>query len=185
MELFLSLLGGASSKVYDDIVDLNWKVTDTTKESLKGLQWMILALLSVRDFNFAIILYGMNLCHHFANENAFKQPYESSLLYLFPFLLLLSFPTSTAFTMSDLLVIVPLIGVMILEPVLIKEDVSFRKMMSRLALAIGTFMIVLIGGKFHVSTSIIKLAMYYFGYCFISFLVQAYIVYTKKDPRNI
>lgn len=93
MDYIYPIIGGISAKLYDDIIDEGIEVNETLKEALKGVQWITLALASIGDFNYSIIMYITNLAHHFGNPDSFKFPYEFSLLCVYPIFILLSFHT--------------------------------------------------------------------------------------------
>jgi len=90
MDILYAVIGGVSAKMYDDIVDTPIEVSELVKECLKGLQWISLTLLCVRDFNFLIAIYGYVYINYLSNPDAFASPYEFSLLVLVPLFFILS-----------------------------------------------------------------------------------------------
>jgi hypothetical protein len=136
MEYIYPLIGGISAKLYDDIVDEGIEVNETFKEALKGVQWITLALASIADFNYSIIMYITNLAHHFGNPDSFKFPYEFSLLCVYPIFILLSFHTRKGATLMDCFIILCLLICSFIETMGIETmgvaDNSYYKNMSRI-----------------------------------------------------
>ena len=105
MNTIIPLIGGITAKVYDDIVDTNIKVTDTFKESLKGIQWVTLTLMTINDFNFTFFIYIMTILNYLGNPDGYNMPYEYSLLLVFPFLMLLNYNTIEYINLRSLLIL--------------------------------------------------------------------------------
>ena len=101
MEYIYTLIGGISAKLYDDIVDEGFEVNDTFKEALKGVQWITLALTSIGDFNYSIIIYFTNILYNFSSPESYKLPYEFSLLCVYPIFIVLSFYTRKSLNIMD------------------------------------------------------------------------------------
>jgi hypothetical protein len=177
MEAFLA---GLLAKVYDDLTD-NHMINPLGQEILKGLQWMLLTLLSYNDFNFAFINYVMNLIHGYFNDEAFSKPYEKSLLILYPILLVISFPTIQAVNIYTWFYIICFIGVMGIEPILIPEEYSYKKLISRIVVSINLFIGIVLSYYFDISPSLIKLVYYSLGYGLFSSGFQAFLLMSSTQ----
>ena len=175
--MYIGLLGGISAKLYDDIVDAKIEISDTVKECLKGVQWMILAILSMNDFNFILIFYTMSLIYYFGDSSAYSGSYESSLLLMVPFLLLLNVGAIQSLDYINIIYIILFSIILFVEPIIIQEDVSYLKLITRI---IGTVMLLLLyfGSDYlQISPSIMKINMYLLGYCIISVIFQLYLLF--------
>ena len=184
MDIIISLIGGISAKVYDDIVDTNIQVTDTFKESLKGVQWVTLTLLSVNDFNFTLLFYIINILNYSGNPDANSMPYEYSLLVIFPFLMLLNYNTIKSINIINLLLFIPFMILMFIEPCIITENVSLKKLISRSLISSGLLILILLNNYFNLSPSILKIAIYCLGYAITSSLFQYYMLYGSKIEKS-
>jgi hypothetical protein len=174
MEYLLPLISGISAKVYDDISDTNISVSDIIKESLKGVQWTTLALLSVNDFNFTSIFYISILSNYFGDPTAYSTPYEQALLLIFPCLLFFNFHTIQSMNLINLIVIIPFIIVMYSEQLFITENVSYKKLLSRLVMLFNLIIVCIFSTYLHLSPSILKIVIYGIGYLLISCIFQIY-----------
>jgi drug/metabolite transporter (DMT)-like permease len=145
MEYAFSAIGGVSAKIYDDIVDNNLEVSDTVKEALKGVQWIILALLSIHDFNFTLFFYIINFLNYLNNNEAFSLPYEHSLLYVYPIFLLFNYYTIQAFNYIDIIPILLCLLSGAIESYIFSEDISYKKLISRAVACIGAIILLFIG----------------------------------------
>lgn len=183
MEYLIALLSGINAKIYDEIADNEINVSETFKEALKGIQWTTLAILSVQDFNFSFIMYLINLAAYFANSDAYKLPYEYSLLLVFPFLMFLNYDTVQYLTPINLLIILPCIIGIFLEGIIFTEDVSLKKCIFRIT-AVFFFFIFLISFSDYLSPTILKLLTFFIGYLISSSCYQVYILYNKKTPNE-
>ena len=84
--LFQAFLGGLSCKLYDDLNDnivLKKFYNTTFMEYLKGIHYISLVSVSIDDPLFFIIFYIGCFLNHLRDGDAFKEPYEHSLLYSF------------------------------------------------------------------------------------------------------
>jgi hypothetical protein len=184
MNTIIPLIGGITAKVYDDIVDTNIKVTDTFKESLKGIQWVTLTLMTINDFNFTLLFYIINVLNHLGNPDAFDMPYEYSLLLVFPFLMLLNYNTIEYINLRSLLLFIPFIITMFIEPCIITENVSLKKLISRSIISSGLIILILLHSYFNLSPSILKIVIYALGYGITSSLFQYYMLYENKKKDS-
>jgi len=184
MEVFIALLGGISAKLYDDIVDSDITVNDTVKESLKGIQWTTLTALSLHDFNFTFLMYFLNFVNHLVNPEAFKLPYEYSLLLVYPFLMFLNYDTVQYLNPINLVMLVPCMLSVCLEPYLFTEDVSYNKFISRTCISIILIIFILFNNYLNISPSILKISIYALGYLITSSCFQLYLLYNKNQKDN-
>ena len=207
MEYIYPLIGGISAKLYDDIVDEGFEVNDTFKEALKGAQWITLALASIGDFNYSIITYVINFLNHWANPEAYKFPYEFSLLCLYPIFILLSFHTRKSLTLMDYLITLSMCLAMFIEPMIIIENASYRKLIIRSS-SVAVFICAVIFGLYfntfssflnldyftlyfnlptislNISTAVLKLLFYGIGYFATSSLFQIYLINKSASVKE-
>ena len=184
MSLFISLLGGAAAKLYDDLEDNMFlqKFRNTTfMEFLKGIHYISCTSLSIEEPMFFIILYATSFFHSFTNKEGYSNPYEHSLLYSFLLLfIILDYKKITSFSLTDTLNIVLLISLISIEPLIMKilcndckdSEYSFIKMILR---CIGCCNSIILY-YFNKSQSIKFFISYVIGYLLISILVQFYSV---------
>lgn len=186
MDIFLALLGGVSCKLYDDLKDMKLIKSEKLNEILKGSQWMLLTLLSMYDFNFSILVYIINFTNSSLNPEEWSDAYESSLLYLYPILILLSFHTRKYISIGDSVVFICIVLFMSIETALVTEESSYTKLLSRSILALISIVLVSIvsysTNSFNISLSVIKIVYYLIGYTITSIFFQAYNLYSITDP---
>ena len=173
-QIVYAILGGIICKVYDDLNDMDILRSEKINEILKGGQWMILTLLSINDFNFSILFYLIQFINYLANPNEWSNSYESSLLYLYPFLIILSFHTRRYITIPDILILVFFCIFSILEPLNIIEEISYKKLFIRSIGSIIISILLFISLYFNISPSIKKILLYFLGYTVISTYFQIY-----------
>ena len=184
MDAWIALFAGISAKVYDDIIDNKITISDTVKESLKGTQWMSYALLSVNDFNFTLgscIIYTAN---SIADPPAYTTSYEQALLYTIPLLLLFNVDSLHALGGWDMMVILFMILILVFEPMIISENVSYRKCGIRLIGAIEFLLIYWWSDYFQISRSIQKMCLYLFGYTITSVFFQLYFLLKEPEVKE-
>jgi hypothetical protein len=180
MDFLYAFLGGLSAKFYDDLISDNKIIkSEIIGEILKGIQWIILTLISVNDFNFTSIMYSVNVANHFGNSKAYTEPYEKALLILYPILLIFSFSTRVSIPYMDILLLIISIICMCLEPIVSKNEVSFKKLVLRIFISISLICIIFLSSYFDISKSIIKLLYYALGYLGFSSLFQFYCLFIK------
>jgi hypothetical protein len=175
MDYLYAFLGGVLCKLYDDLND-NHMIGGYVEELLKGSQWILLTLLSYNDFNFALLNLIGNGLNAINNWEAWKVPYETSLLILTPLFLLISFSSRAMLNIYDILYISVFFGSMYLEPIFITEESSRRKMYTRMLSTVGAIIGILLGLYFGISICCIKIGFYCFGYCLVSSCFQAYLL---------
>jgi hypothetical protein len=175
MDYLYAFLGGLLCKVYDDLND-NSMIGGHIQELLKGSQWILLTLLSYNDFNFALINYIINGLNSLNNWEEWKFSYETSLLVLAPVFLLISFHTAKYFSVYDWFYLVVFVLCMALEPLIIKEEFSYRKFIIRTIALINSIFGVIMGIYLGVSPSLVKISCYAIGYFLFSSGFQAYLL---------
>jgi hypothetical protein len=172
MDYTFAAIGGISCKIYDDIVDNNIEVADTFKEALKGIQWMILALLSINDFNFTVFFYIINFLNYLNNNEAFSLPYEHSLLYVYPLLLFFNYNTAQVFNYIDIIPIMLCFLAGAVESYIFPEDLSNKKIISRSVACLGAFILLFVG----LSKFMNKIILYGLFYGLTSVLFQLALI---------
>jgi hypothetical protein len=183
MDFLYAFLGGISCKLYDDLND-NQMIGPRVQEILKGTQWILLALLSHNDFNFAVINFIMNALNASNNWGEWKHPYESSLLLLTPIFLLTSLSTRMLPGIYDAIYVAIFVISMAVEPLFIHEEFSYRKLIIRLVYVIGTIVGVVFLNDV-VSNSFLKLGYYGIGYLSTSVCFQAYMLWQKNESVSV
>jgi hypothetical protein len=175
MDYLYAFLGGLLCKIYDDLND-NSMIGGHVQELLKGSQWILLTLLSYNDFNFALfnfIANGMNAANNWKEWN---HSYETSLLCLTPLFLLISFSSRSTLTIYDLIYICIWFITMYVEPLIVTEEFSNRKLYLRMFGSFNAIISILGGLYFGISPSCIKISFYCLGYCLFSSGFQAYLL---------
>ena len=185
-----SLLGGLSAKLYDDLYDNNILQkfrNDNFMEFLKGMQFIVNTITSIKEPFFYIIFYTANICNYLSNNDAFNEPYEYSLLYSY-FLLLffLDYKKITNINIFDWLIVICGCLGMFIEPIIMSyffknSEFSFPKMIIRGLFLLGS----IIGHLFSTSKSIKCLLSYLIGYSLVSTLIQYYSLINDKKCENI
>ena len=179
MEYLYSTLSGVSAKLYDDLTDNDLLKDETTKEILKGSQWILLTLISQADFNFALPFYITSFANSISDTEAFTAPYEKSLLILYPILLLISFHTAKSFTFMDALFVIFTTLALLTEPFIISEEYSYRKLGTRFVAFLWTIISI---RNFTFSPSVKKAIYFFIGYSFVSICFQIYM--TSLNPET-
>lgn len=174
MEALAAFVAGAAAKIYDDGVDMNIITNEYHKKILETLQCFLLGALSVNNFTFSVILYVGDYLNYLANPNAFKEPYENSLLVLYPIFLILSFSKREYLNSADVKFFCLLVGFLFFEPLIIKEDKSPRKFIHRLFTLLLFIAFLLLDIK--LSSGIYFGLLYGLGYFLISTIFQGYHV---------
>jgi hypothetical protein len=179
MDYTYACLGGIVAKVYDDLSD-NDLLDPLVGEILKGCFWILLTLLSYNDFNFSVLNYGVNALNAYSNPSGYKDPYETTLLILAPFFILISYSTAFFPSVKDLMYILTFVVGMFLEPLFVTEEFSFRKLLMRVFFCISSVVWVIVGVYMGVAPSYIKLLCFGIGYFFVSAGFQAYLLTARK-----
>jgi hypothetical protein len=179
MDYIYATLLGINTKVYDDLVDNSITDNPTILESLKGIEWILLTLLSYNDFNFTFVNFLANLLNFLANNEAWNEPYEKSVLILYPIFLIISFHTIKSINIFSIGYILCFISVMFLEPFIISEKNGYEKLISRSVLSLLLFIGIIISPYFDISPSILKFSYNALGYGLTSVLFQMYFIMTR------
>jgi hypothetical protein len=176
MDYVYAFLAGLVGKIYDDISDNQLTTNLTLLESLKGSQWVLLTLLSHSDFNFALLFYGINIANLIGNPNGWDFPYEQSLTIICLFFIVISYHTASFLTMYDICVLIWFLTGMLIEPIIITEEYSYKKLISRTIIFIGLCCGLLFAAYFSVSLSIKKIIIYSIAYAITSITFQMYLL---------
>jgi len=190
MELYLKILSflcGFVCKLYDDLKDnerlLIFK-NDFSMELLKGLHYIFFTLISSVEPTFFIIEYVANFINSLGNSDAWKNPYEKSLLFSFVTLfLVIDYNKITYLNKYDYFLILLFFVFMFLEPKYITEEYSFSKLIIRsifvlLSLFASLLFILL-------SDVTICICLYGAGYFLSSIFAQYYslFIYNKNTDE--
>ena len=180
MDYIYAFLTGVSLKLYDDISD-NKLVEENGIEmnTLKGLPLIFLTLTAQNDFNFEAIFTAMNMFSLLGDPEPYSGAYELSHILFNSILLIVSFHTITYFSMYDFFYIICFLSCMFLESLLIKEEFSYKKLLTRLIVSINLVIGILIASYFGISKSIIKNSTLGLGYSICSCLFQMYFLITN------
>jgi hypothetical protein len=187
--LFISLLGGFSAKVYDDLNDNNILQkfrNNTFMEFLKGIHFISFTTISIEEPLFFIISYVANLLHHFGNDDAFSEFYEHSLLYSFLLLfIIVDYRKIRGISLLDVLLLIGLCSSMFFEPVIMyyffeNSEFSFQKLIIRIFYLITSILYLF----FSTSNASKYLFSYFIGYFIFSIFVQYYSLETIKKEKE-
>ena len=184
-EAFAAVTGGISAKLYDDAIDSKLAVSETWKESLKGIQWISLALLSITDFNFTAVMYLMNMSAYMGDAEAYTTPYEGALLCVYPIFLLLSMHTMVPFSGIDALLSLFLLVILFTEPFIVNKDVSGMKFFCRVGSAFFSWMLLLFAIDNGVSESLIKMFIYSATYLTVSSVFQLHSLFNRIEAGGL
>jgi hypothetical protein len=131
MDIFIALLAGSTAKLYDDLVDNKLITNEYHKKMLETLQCFLLAALSINNFTFSTISCMLTICNYIADKGQYSNPYDFSLITMYPIFIILSYSKREYLNLYDWLLFLFLCVVLALEPMLIKEDSSPRKLVMR------------------------------------------------------
>ena len=175
MDYLYAFLTGASLKVYDDLSD-NKLVEENSvvMHSLKGLPLIFLTLAAKDDFNFEAIFTAANIASLLGSPIEYSGAYEVSHILFNIILLIVSFHTRTYFTVYDIFYAVCFVCYMFLESFLIKEEFSYKKLLTRAIVSINLAIGIMISSYFGVSASVIKISSCALGYTLFSCIFQIY-----------
>lgn len=176
---------GVVAKLYDDLTDNSIIGEGITKESLFTLLCFLIGAVSYNDFTFSSIFYSAGFIAFLGGPESYEHNKEKSLLYAFPLILLLSlFSFSSISSVELFLLICTMVGTF-LEAVIIKEDVSVRKLIMR-SLLISLLTAIIIGGLtiLPISGSFMKLLFCVVAYLSVSVVYQIYSLFFKNTDLN-
>lgn len=182
-----AFLGGLSAKLYDDIEDNEefeefgeLKKNIFLTEFLKGLHYVSFMAVGLSDNLFYLVSYVGNVLHSFKNKEGYSNPYENSLFYsFFAGLFLLNYvemyKTIVSINIYELFGILFFVGCFVVEPFIIKSEISLFKLCIRFFLTLISIILYFVcscqTNKF--------IYLYACGYLLCSFVVQ-YICVNKK-----
>lgn len=172
MDLIYTILFGIIMKIYDEITDLNIHINPLIIESLKSLNIMLFTLIAYNDFSFSFWTVIIGLFTFGADNDHWKTFIIISL-----FFCVLSYTKPESLLILFGFIIISIISLNI-EHKLIPEEVSTRKLISRiLLLIVGIFSIFLLGiDNIDYIRKAIALGI---GASFISIISQTYLLYFK------
>jgi bacterioferritin (cytochrome b1) len=122
MDIFIALLAGSTAKLYDDLVDNKLITNEYHIKMLETLQCFLLGGLSINNFTFSIIASTITICNYIGGKGQYSNPYEFSLIAMYPIFVILSYSKREYLNLYDWLLFLFLCVVLALEPILIKED---------------------------------------------------------------
>ena len=181
--LFQAFLGGLSCKLYDDLNDntvLKKFYNTTFMEYLKGIHYISFISVSIDDPLFFIIFYFGSFINHLKDYDAFKEPYEHSLLYSFILLfIILDYTKITNVGLSDIISFSIFFFCMFMEKIImyyfvVDSEFSVFKLIIR-SLGLTSLVAAYLLCKSSKSTK--NLFAYFIGNLIISILVQYYSLY--------
>jgi len=184
MDYIVPLIGGISCKLYDDLYDNNILSNEVFKECLKGIQWVSLALMSYNDFNFTVIAMIANGANAIFNNDGWNNPYETSLLFVYPIFLLISYSTRKAINLIEIFYLTFIFFGMMWDPIVITEEYSHRKFIQRVLVFMSSIIGLAGGLYFNISMSFIKLTLYSTGYFLTSSIFQLYMLEKDNDDLS-
>lgn len=184
MQALVAFIAGAVAKIYDDGVDAGYITDDYQKKILETLHCFLFGGLSINNFTFSLINLIMNICNHLGNEEAYREPYEWSLLAVYPIFLILSFTTREYLSIYDLILFVTLSVALYIEPIFITEEISIRKLAVR-SISLGVQITSLYIFAPYLNTGAYLSFLYFFGYIFISTLFQSYSLSSSSTKEHI
>jgi hypothetical protein len=173
MDIFLSLLAGSSAKIYDDSVDNKLITNEFYLKMLETLQCYLLGAISINNFTFSIVTFIIIVCNYFGGKKEYSNPYEFSLVAMYPIFIILSYSKREYLNLFDWVIFLSLCLVLGLEPMFIKEDASPRKLVMRL-LSAGFFIITMPFYYKLLSNGVFLTALYFLSYVTVSVGFQIY-----------
>ena len=188
--LFQAFLGGLSCKLYDDLNDnivLKKFYNTTFMEYLKGIHYISLVSVSIDDPLFFIIFYIGCFLNHLRDGDAFKEPYEHSLLY--SFILLFIILDYTKITndvgLTDIIIFSVFLFSMFIEKVVMHYFVQDGEF-STLKLKLRTLAFITCTMSFLLckSKSTKHLFTYLTGYVILSILIQYYSLLKTNNAKS-
>ena len=189
MYVLLSLLAGISCKAYDDLYDndlLKLFKNDTLMEFLKGIHYISFITISIDDPIFFIISYIANFLNYSTNNDAYKEPYEHSLLYSFMLLfIIISQKNFTNLELIDYLLLLCMCGCMFFEPLVSKfilenKEFSYNKLINRTIGLLFAICLFFLGN----SKTTRNIFAYSIGYLLLSVIVQYYSINTSENTMT-
>ena len=184
MDYLYAFLAGAILKVQDDVSDNKFiEETGIIMHSLKGIPLILLTLLAKDDFNFELMFTVMNVFSMLGDPEGYDNGFILSHFVFSIILLLVSFHSRSYFSIYDLFYILCFVSVMFLEPFLIKDEFSYKKLLSRTIISINLVIGIFISSYFGISKSVIKNSVLSLGYLLLSCAFQIYSL--TRSPATI
>jgi hypothetical protein len=187
LNTLFAFIAGGSAKIYDDLIDNPLfrtlkKKNKTLLEGLKGLHYISFTTVSLQSPVFFLVNYIVNGLACLMERSSYTKPYEKSLFYSF-FILFLpvlykishhGFDITSSYENIILIIIGTVFAVG--EAYIFKEEVSLRKLFSRIFFILFIFCSIYIYSSV-LSNSLIYMLIYLGGYMLISILVQYYSLF--------
>jgi len=185
MNICLSILGGASCKLFDELEDniyLKQLKDPSVMEGLKGLHYMAYSVVSILDPLFFIIGYAANFAHFLTNKNGFINPYERSIMYSYLLLFfIIDYKQISHLSLLDYWIFFWMLYWMAMEPIMGFGEISYFKLYTR---TVALFVLWIIC-FFSQSKSVINVLCYLIGYIFVSVSVQYYSLKEMEKEKKI
>jgi len=182
MDILFSFISGSIIKIYDDFTDNNVNLTDFQLNFLKVLQTISLVIISIKDFNFSLFFYIMNVLSFIQDNDLYlKDNYQKSISLLYPIFIFLSFSHRTPLNIISILYISCFLVFFALEPKLTPEEYSHRKFIIRTITTVVVFIGLFVGYYLNVSWSFLKIGTICLGYILTSCIFQLYMLSQDND----
>jgi hypothetical protein len=173
---------GCITKLYDDLTDTSVIKDGNLKESLFTMLCLLLGAVSYNDFTFSSILYSLNIAAFLGGPESYESPKERSLLYAYPIMILLSLFSVSSLSHIEILLFLAAIVLIVAEAIVIKEDVSVRKLVIRSVLSVFIAVAILSGLTFlPISKSSLKFMFFGLAYMLVSVIFQIYSLFIKNS----
>lgn len=180
MDVVSSFLSGLVVKIYDDSTENNIITDGFLKESLHTLSCLLLGASAMKDFVFVLLLYSINFVNNISDTHAFAELKEKSILYTYPIFFILTLPYVRSLSIIETITLIWSSFIIYNESSIIKEEVSIRKLTTRVILLIATIIVLISAIYFGFMTkSLIKLFLFGIAYLSASCIFQSYTLYNK------
>lgn len=198
--ILVSILAGVFTKLYDDINDnkllIEYKKNKFLTEILKGLTIISITGLSLQYPLYFLSLFLVVIVQYFVDKTGpYKDPYEKSLLVSMLFMFLLfdykklnsnklwkSIPDFSTSRNIIILVIITVISYSIFEGRMMKQEVSYVKLYSRIILIMYCIFVIYILPE---TFNGIKILCYYLiGYFTVSIIIQYKSLQKLHQPNH-
>jgi hypothetical protein len=179
MDLAFSAISGATAKLYDDLIDNDMLQEGLVKRIIYLITTTTLTAVSYNDFIYSTISYIMNVANYLANPDTWEENDWKALFYIYPLFLVSSFRFFTMPTLLDIGIIIFCTFILGIEPLIIDEEFSVLKLISRIIIVCNTILAYFLMQPY-VSPGIQKVQMYIIGYAIVSILFQIYFLYIER-----
>jgi hypothetical protein len=180
MDVLFSVIFGASAKLYDDLIDNKMIGDNLLKHIIYLITMATLSAISYKDFLFSIVLLIVNFGNHIANPDGFADNEWKALLYVYPLFVLSALGSITMPSLLEVGVLFFSFIIFTMEPLIIDEEFSVLKLITRLILLCGNIISYILM-KDYVSFSIQKVQFTFIGYVLVSVLSQIYLLYVERQ----